>query len=117
MNQEGAGKNQQLKQPHDTREGHMSVFSRFPARTLFVRDLPYSCTSQDLKNYFSEELGVYIARALVCDNRQQKPLHFGYVLLPDEEMVPVAVQKLNGCRFRGRDIRLVLHHLIGALWS
>jgi hypothetical protein len=33
-------------------------------------------------------------------------LHFGYVLLPDEEMVPVAVQKLNGCRFRGRDIRV-----------
>jgi RNA recognition motif-containing protein len=117
MNQEGAGKNQQLKQPHDTREGHMSVFSRFPARTLFVRDLPYSCTSQDLKNYFSEELGVYIARALVCDNRQQKPLHFGYVLLPDEEMVPVAVQKLNGCRFRGRDIRLVLYHRICVLWS
>lgn len=100
-----AGNQSPQQQPHDTREGHMSVFSRFPTRTLFVRDLPYSCTSQDLKNFFSEELGVYITRALVCDNRQQKPLHFGYVLLPDDEMVGIAVQALNGRRFRGRDIR------------
>lgn len=105
INQEVNSKISQGKQPHDTREGHMSVFSRFSSRTLFVRDLPYSCTSQDLKNLFCEELGIYIARALVCDNRQQKPLHFGYVLLPDEEMVQIAVNKLNGCRFRGRDIR------------
>eukprot|EP01033_Poteriospumella_lacustris_P011172 gene11172-7947_t len=42
---------------------------------------------------------------MVCDNKQQKTLHFGYILLSSEDLVPSAVEKLNGKRFVGRDIK------------
>lgn len=44
---------------------------------------------------------------MVCDNKQQKTLHFGYVLLAEEEQVPYAIDRLHGFRFIGRDIKWV----------
>lgn len=75
---------------------------------MFIRDLPFSCTSQDLKKFSAEQTQLPIIRAMVCDNKQQKTLHFGYILLSSEDLVPVAVEKLNGKRFVGRDIRCVV---------
>lgn len=96
--------NQSQSQP-DQNDHRVSIFSRYPERSLFIRDLPFSCTSHDLKRFAAEQTQLPIIRAMVCDNKQQKTLYFGYVLLGSEDQVPIAIERLVGKRFIGRDIK------------
>eukprot|EP01033_Poteriospumella_lacustris_P007521 gene7521-5407_t len=64
----------------------LKIFSKNPKKSIFVRDLPYSCTFRDLAEFFSETLQA-----------------------PSEEAVQMAVERLNGCRFIGRDIRVLAY--------
>lgn len=74
-------------------------------RSVFVRDLPFACTSNVLKEYFIEKLSVPVEKALVCENRKGRNLQFGCVLFEKEEHVQLAIDTLNNSRFQGRDIR------------
>jgi hypothetical protein len=83
----------------------LKIFSKNPKKSIFVRDLPYSCTFRDLAEFFSETLQAPVVHAVVCKNRFGRTLQIGYVLFQSEEAVQMAVERLNGCRFIGRDIR------------
>lgn len=83
----------------------LKIFSKNPKKSIFVRDLPYSCTFRDLAEFFSESLQTPVVHAVVCKNRFGRTLQIGYVLFQSEEAVQMAVERLNGCRFIGRDIR------------
>lgn len=85
----------------------LKIFSKNPKKSIFVRDLPYSCTSRDLIDFFSETLRSTVIHAVVCKNRFGRTLQIGYVLFQSDEAVQMAVDTLNGCRFIGRDIRFV----------
>jgi hypothetical protein len=85
----------------------LAIFQSNSHRSVFVRDLPFACTSQILKSYFFESLGVTIERALVCENKKGRNLQFGCVLFANEEHVQLAIERLNNSRFQGRNIRIL----------
>lgn len=83
----------------------LEIFSQNPTRSIFVRDLPYFCSSADLAKFFQEQLQVPIVHAVVCKNKKRRTLQFGCVMFESEEHVKLAVDMMNGKRFVGRDIR------------
>lgn len=83
----------------------IKIFSRNAKRSIFVRDLPYCCTSADLGDFFAQALNTVVLHAMVCRNKQGRTLQIGYVLFQSEEAVRIALETMNGCRFIGRDIR------------
>lgn len=85
----------------------LEIFSHNPTRSVFVRDLPYFCSSNDLAKFFYDHMQIPILHAVVCKNKKRRTLQFGCVLLDSEESVQRAREVMNGKRFVGRDIRLV----------
>jgi RNA recognition motif-containing protein len=85
----------------------LATFQSNSHRSVFVRDLPFACTSQILKCYFFESLGVTIEKALVCENKKGRNLQFGCVLFSNEEHVKLAIERLNNSRIQGRNIRIL----------
>lgn len=83
----------------------IKIFSRNAKRSIFVRDLPYCCTSADLGDFFAHALSTPVLHAMVCRNKQGRTLQIGYVLFQSEEAVHVAMDTMNARRFIGRDIR------------
>lgn len=83
------------------------VFQANSNRSIFVRDLPFACTSEVLRDYCAERLNVPIVKALVCENRKGRNLQFGCVLFETEDHVQLAIDVLNNTRFQGRDIRIL----------
>jgi RNA recognition motif-containing protein len=99
---------QQIQQQQQQQsKAELDLFSTNASKAVFVRDLPFSCTSTDLRNFFMEMLQVPIKYATVCKNKKRRTLQFGCVLFESEEHAMIAVEKLNGIRFIGRDIRYV----------
>lgn len=94
-----------IQQPDYQQATDLEIFSRYPLRSVFVRDLPYFCTSQELGKFFVETLNVPIIHAVVCKNKKRRTLQFGCVLFEREEHVNLALQYMNGRRLIGRDIR------------
>jgi hypothetical protein len=85
----------------------IKIFSRNAKKSIFVRDLPYCCTSADLGDFFAHALNTPVVHAMVCRNKQGRTLQIGYVLFQSEDSVRLALDTLNGCRFIGRDIRVL----------
>jgi RNA recognition motif-containing protein len=100
------GFSRQENQSHVT---DLEVFSQNPTRSIFVRDLPYFCCSTDLAKFFFEQMHVPIVHAVVCKNKKRRTLQFGCVMFEKEEHVALAVEEMNGRRFVGRDIRVMLY--------
>lgn len=84
---------------------HLHVFARFPTRTLLVRDLPFSCTTEDLESFFRDRGFEKISKSFVCFDRRNCPLHYGYILFESEEDVERALKEVHGQRLRGRNLR------------
>lgn len=83
----------------------LSIFQSNSERSVFVRDLPFACTSEVLRDFFIENLGLTPEKALVCENRKGRNLQFGCVLFEKEEDIHLAINTLNNSRFQGRNIR------------
>ncbi len=94
-----------LKQDTTFVNSDLDIFQTYSNRSVFVRDLPFACTSQTLKDFFTEKLGECVEKALVCENRRGRNLQFGCVLFEKEENVQQAIDALNSTRLQGRDVR------------
>ena len=71
---------------------------------LFVGSLPYSMTSDELKDAFVTA-GFDVAEANVIINRDDnRSKGFGFVTLANAEDVKSAIEKLNGASIDGRSI-------------
>lgn len=72
---------------------------------LYVGNLPFSVTGDDLSEYFSQ-VGTVEKAVVVTDKFSGQSRGFGFVEMADEESAEKAVQSLNGTDFKGRTIKI-----------
>ncbi|EEP80769.1 conserved hypothetical protein [Uncinocarpus reesii 1704] len=72
-------------------------------RTLFVRSLPASATTESLTEYFSQSYPIKHATA-VADPQTKQCKGYGFVTFTDVEDAQRALEELNGSIFDGRKI-------------
>lgn len=70
---------------------------------LYVGDLSYFCTSEDLRNLF-EAYGPLESAAVRYSQRKGTTLHYGFVTLPADK-ADQAIEDLNTKMFMGRKLR------------
>ena len=83
----------------------LDVFASNYNRSVFVRDLPFCCTADELRTLFRHEAGIELEDVVICRNNEGKTLQYGCVMFHQEEDVDKVIDKLNGFRYHGRDIR------------
>jgi RNA recognition motif-containing protein len=72
---------------------------------LYVGNLPFSVTGDDLAEYFSQ-VGTVEKAVVVTDKFSGQSRGFGFVEMADQESAEKAVQSLNGTDFKGRTIKI-----------
>ncbi|XP_066195613.1 cleavage stimulation factor subunit 2 isoform X2 [Sylvia atricapilla] len=93
------------------RGGEMAGLSvRDPAvdrslRSVFVGNIPYEATEEQLKDIFSE-VGPVVSFRLVYDRETGKPKGYGFCEYQDQETALSAMRNLNGREFSGRALRV-----------
>ena len=70
---------------------------------LYVGNLPYAATEDDLKNHFSQA-GTVTSVALIKDRATGRAKGFGFVEMATAEEAQKAINMLNGQDFMGRTI-------------
>ena len=73
-------------------------------KTLYVGNLPFSTTEEELQEAFQEH-GTVNAVRLVADRETGRPRGFGFVEM-DAEGATAAMAALNGTDFGGRILRI-----------
>ena len=73
---------------------------------IFVSNLGYSFTSEDLSELFSEYGSVESAR-VITDKFTRQSRGFGFVEMADEDAATKAIKELNGSMHDGRSIKVV----------
>lgn len=91
----------------DTTKGDASeaAASKQPRRTLFVRSLPTSATTESLAEYFSQSYVIKHA-TVVIDPQTKQSKGYGFVTFADLEDAQNALEELNGSEFDGKKIRV-----------
>ncbi|MEM8758187.1 MAG: RNA-binding protein, partial [Planctomycetota bacterium] len=69
---------------------------------LYVGNLSYSMTEDELREVFSEH-GEVVSANLVMDRETGRPRGFGFVEFADAEGGKKAIEALNGANVGGRD--------------
>lgn len=72
-------------------------------KKLFVGNLPFSFTEDDMRNMFSE-YGELVSVNLITDKFSGRSKGFGFVEYTTEEAATAAVEALNGQDLQGRDM-------------
>ena len=70
---------------------------------LYVGNLPYAATEDDIKTYFSQA-GTVTSVALIVDRASGRAKGFGFVELSTAEEAQKAISMFNGQDFMGRAI-------------
>lgn len=73
------------------------------SQKLYVGNLPYTATTDELKQHFSQA-GTVIDAVVITDRRTSRSKGFGFVEFESEEEAKKAVETLNGKDFGGRNI-------------
>jgi RNA recognition motif-containing protein len=71
------------------------------ASKLFVGGLPYSTTSEDLRESFAE-YGTVLSATVITDRLSGQSRGFGFVEMSTETEAQAAIAKLNGQPYGGR---------------
>lgn len=72
------------------------------AKTLYVGNLPWATTEEDLNTLFAQVVPVRSCR-IISDRETGRSRGFGFVEVDDEHVEP-AVETLNGAELGGRQI-------------
>jgi cold-inducible RNA-binding protein len=75
------------------------------ARRLYVGNLAWTVTDQDLHDVFSEA-GKVDSSQVIMDRATNRSRGFGFVEMATDEAAETAVKKLNGRDVKGRPIRV-----------
>jgi len=70
---------------------------------LYVGNLPYTATEDDLKNHFSQA-GTVTSTALIKDRATGRAKGFGFVEMASAEEAQKAISMFNGQEFMGRTL-------------
>ncbi|XP_056407661.1 cleavage stimulation factor subunit 2-like [Hyla sarda] len=74
-------------------------------RSVFVGNIPYEATEEQLKDIFCE-VGPVVSFRLVYDRETGKPKGYGFCEYQDQETALSAMRNLNGREFSGRALRV-----------
>lgn len=75
------------------------------ATKLFVGNLDYTVTGDDLKELFSQA-GTVTDAVVISDKMSGRSRGFGFVEMSTEEEAKAAVEKVNGADLKGRKINV-----------
>lgn len=70
---------------------------------LYVGNLPYSTTDEDLRQLFAE-FGTVVSTAVISDRESGRSKGFGFVELETAEEAKAAIDALNGKDHGGRNL-------------
>lgn len=71
---------------------------------LYVGNLPFSATEQDLRAV-CEQFGTVESVNIITDRETGRARGFGFVDMPDSDG-PAAIEGLNGCEMGGRALKV-----------
>lgn len=75
------------------------------ASKLFVGNLEYSVTADDLRDAFSQA-GSVVDAVVITDKMSGRSRGFGFVEMASPEEAKAAIEKLNGADIKGRKINV-----------
>ncbi|MDM7915159.1 MAG: RNA recognition motif domain-containing protein [Candidatus Eisenbacteria bacterium] len=70
---------------------------------LFVGNLPYAATEQDLIDLFSQ-VGSVVSAQVIFDRETRRSRGFGFVQMADEEAASAAIQRFHQSDVLGRPL-------------
>lgn len=73
--------------------------------SIYVGNLPYSCTEQDLEEAFSA-FGEVKSVSFVKDRETKRFRGFGFVEMPNANEAAEAIEGMNGYEMDGRELRV-----------
>ncbi|XP_067132737.1 cleavage stimulation factor subunit 2-like [Centruroides vittatus] len=85
-------------------QGALSAAER-SMRSVFVGNIPYEATEEQLKDIFCE-VGPVVSFRLVYDRETGKPKGYGFCEYKDQDTALSAMRNLNGYEFNGRALRV-----------
>jgi RNA recognition motif-containing protein len=74
------------------------------SKKLFVGNLPFRATDEELNNHFSQ-YGNVLSVAIIMDRQTGRSRGFGFVEMDDNDAL-AAIQNLDGKEFNGRELRI-----------
>jgi RNA recognition motif-containing protein len=74
-------------------------------RRLYVGNLAWTVTDQDLQDVFSE-VGEVDSSQVIIDRATNRSRGFGFVEMATEEGADAAIKRLNGREIKGRPIKV-----------
>ncbi len=74
-------------------------------KRLFVGNLPYSVSDDDLENAFAAH-GTVVGAVVIRDRESGRSRGFGFVEMESEEMAEAAVGAMDGFEIDGRRLRV-----------
>ena len=83
----------------------MSEFSRPPNSSLFIRNVPFTATSEELRRLF-EKYGPIADVYIPLDYYNRRPRGFAYVQFEDVRDAEEALYDLDHIRFCGRELKI-----------
>jgi RNA recognition motif-containing protein len=72
---------------------------------IYVGNLNYQVTSEDLKEVFSE-YGEVASANVIMDRETGRSKGFGFVEMPDDSAAEQAIESLNGSSYLDRNLRV-----------
>jgi RNA recognition motif-containing protein len=75
------------------------------AKKLYVGNLAYAVTDQDLRDLFSES-GTVESVAVISDKFSGQSKGFGFVEMADAAGAEAAIKTLDGTEFKGRNLKV-----------
>ncbi|MFH1653970.1 MAG: RNA-binding protein [Pseudomonadota bacterium] len=75
------------------------------SKKLYVGNLPYSVTDEDLKNMFADS-GTVDSAKVIMDNFSGRSKGFGFVEMSNDEEANAAINTLNGKEIEGRALKV-----------
>lgn len=73
------------------------------AKKLFIGNLPYQTTNEDLGEFFAQ-YGEVLSAAVIMDRATGRSKGFGFVEMANDEEADAAISKGDGAEFEGRKL-------------
>ncbi|VDP33828.1 unnamed protein product [Soboliphyme baturini] len=86
-------------------QSNLATAAERSQRSVFVGNIPYESTEEELKTLFSQ-VGPVVGFRLVFDRESGKPKGYGFCEFMDQETAMSALRNLNGFEFHGRLLRI-----------
>ncbi|MCX8009861.1 MAG: RNA-binding protein [Ignavibacteria bacterium] len=73
------------------------------SKKLFVGNLPFSTTNEELQKLF-EQYGEVVSAIVISDKQSRRSKGYGFVEMSSDEISKTAMESLNGSEVKGRKI-------------